>query len=150
MTACLRSRTLTKTLPFLLIFNNRKDPSIKQWLSKMSEQFEINSDNYPIDWSKLIYVKNKVGEKTLQLLNTCIHINLITSFATIKALFNHLEDIFGNPYYKEHAIEKFQKLKLGISWFNNFYSKFFCLTSDIKYTSDMLIQKFQHKLTPQL
>lgn len=34
--------------------------------------------------------------------------------------------------------------------FNNFYSEFIQLVSDLKYTSEMLIQKFKHKLLPWL
>ena len=35
-------RKVTKTLPDLPIFMNRKNPSIDQWLSKMQGKFQIN------------------------------------------------------------------------------------------------------------
>ena len=76
--------------------------------------------------------------------------NSITCFATIKDLFNHLEDIFGNSHRKKHAMEKFRKLKMEASSFSNFYSKFIRLAFDLKYTSEMLIQEFKHKLMPRL
>ena len=94
----LRSGKLTKALFDLLIFTNGKNTSINQWLSKMQNRFEINWDYYPTDQSKLIYAKNRVGRKTLQHLEPCLHINLITLFAIIEDLFNHLKDIFGNPH----------------------------------------------------
>lgn len=65
--------------------------------------------------------------------------NSITSFATIEDLFNHLEDIFDNSYWKEHAMEMFQELKMGTDLFKDFYSEFICLALDLKYTSEMLI-----------
>lgn len=66
-------------------------------------------------------------------------VNLIAAFATIEDLFNHLEDIFGNPHQKKHVVEKFRDLKIGISSFNDFYSEFIRLVSDLKYTSEMII-----------
>lgn len=51
-------------------------------------------------------------------------VNLITFFATIEDLFNHLKDIFGNFYQKEYVIKKFRELKMEASLFIEFYSKF--------------------------
>ena len=76
--------------------------------------------------------------------------NLITSFANIEDLFNHLEDIFDNLYQKKHAIEKFRELKIEASLFSNFYSKFIQLISYLKYISEIFIREFDHKLTPRL
>ena len=92
------SGKLTKALPDPPIFTDGKDPSIDQWLSKMRGKFEINWDHYPTDRSKLIYAENRVGGKALQHLEPCLRVNSITFFATIEDLFNHLEDIFGNPH----------------------------------------------------
>ena len=141
---------LTKALPDPPLFIDGKDPSIDQWLSKMRGKFEINWDHYPLERSKLIYAKNRVGGKALQHLEPCLRLNSITPFTTIDDLFNHLEDIFGNPHRKEQAIEKFRELKMGVSSFSDFYSEFIRLASDLEYTSEMLIQEFKHKLTPRL
>lgn len=84
----------------------------------------MNLDHYLIDQSKLIYAENRVRRKVLQHLDLCLYVNLITFFSTIKDLFNHLKDIFGNFYPKDYTIEKFQKLKMGASSFSNFYSEF--------------------------
>ncbi len=94
----LGSGKLTKVLPDPPIFTDGKDPSIDQWLSKMQRKFEINWDHYPTNRSKLIYVKNRVGRKALQHLEPCLRLNSIIPFTTIDNLFNHLEDIFGNPH----------------------------------------------------
>ena len=64
----------------------------------MRGKFEINWGHYSIDQSKLIYIKNRVAGKALQHLESCLYMNLITFFTTIKNLFNYLEDIFDNPY----------------------------------------------------
>ena len=146
----LGSGKLTKALPDPPIFTDGKDPSIDQWLSKMRGKFEINWDHYPTDRSKLIYAENRVGGKALQHLEPCLRLNSITPFTTIDDLFNHLEDIFGNPHHKEHAMEKFRELKMGTSSFTDFYSEFIRLASDLEYTSEMLIREFKHKLTPRL
>lgn len=64
-----KSRKLIKALPNFLIFTNRKNLFIDQLLSKIQSKFKINWDHlYFIDKSKLIYIKNKVREKTLQYL----------------------------------------------------------------------------------
>ena len=116
----------------------------------MRGKFEMNWDHYPTERSKLIYIENRVGGKALQYLEPCLRLNLITHFATLKDLFNHLKDIFGNPYRKEHAMVKFRDLKMGARSFNDFYSKFIRLASELEYTSEILIGEFKHKLTPRL
>ncbi len=75
---------------------------------------------------------------------------MITSFVTIENLFNDLEGIFGNPHQKEHVMEKFRDLKMGTTLFNDFYSEFIRLASDLEYTFEMLIREFKHKLRPRL
>ena len=47
-------------------------------------------------------------------------------------------------------MEKFRGLKIGASWFSDFYSKFIWLASDHEYITEMFIWEFQHKLTPWL
>ncbi len=47
-------------------------------------------------------------------------------------------------------MENFRDLKMGTSSFNDFYSEFIRLASDLEYTSEMLIREFKHKLTPRL
>ena len=116
----------------------------------MQGKFEINWDHYQSERSKLIYAKNWVGGKVLQHLEPCLRLNSITLFTTIDDLFNHLEDIFGNPHRKEQAMEKFRELKMGASSFSDFYSEFIQLASDLEYTSEMLIWEFKHKLMPRL
>lgn len=51
---------------------------------------------------------------------------------------------------KKYVMEKFQELKMGTSFFGDFYSEFYWLASDLKYTSKMFIQEFKHKLMPYL
>lgn len=60
-------------------------------------------------------------------------------FAFIKNLFNYLEDIFDNFHQKNHVIEKFWNLKIGISSFNDFYSKFIYLALNLEYMSKIFI-----------
>ena len=105
----------------------------------MQSKIEINWDHYPTDQSKLIYVKNRVGRKVLQHLEPCLRVNLITFFATIEDLFNHLENIFDNPHQREYVIEKFQELKMEASLFSDFYSEFIRLASNFEYILEMLI-----------
>ena len=119
-------------------------------MSRIQSKFEINWDHYPLERSKLIYVENRVGGKVLQHLEPCLQLNSITFFSTINNLFNHFEDIFGNPHQKKHAMEKFRELKMRASLFSEFYFKFIWLVSDFEYISEMFIQQFKHKLTPRL
>lgn len=77
-------------------------------------------------------------------------VNLIILFATIKDLFNYLENIFVNLYWKKYIMKKFQELKIDTSLFDNFYLEFFYLALKLKYTSKILICKFKYKLMSQL
>lgn len=62
----------------------------------MKAKFEINTYNYSIDPSKLIYGENSTGKKAVQYPKPCLDLNLIIFFATILDFFKHLEDIFSN------------------------------------------------------
>ena len=139
---------LTKALLDLLLFTDGKNLPIDQWLLKMQEKFEINWDHYPSKRNKLIYAENRVGRKALQHLESCFWLNSITSFTTINDLFNYFKDIFGNLHRKEHAMEKFRKLKMGVSLFDDFDSEFIQLASKLEYILEILIWEFNHKLTP--
>ena len=116
----------------------------------MQSKFKINWDHYLSERSKLTYAKNWVRRKALQYLEIYLQLNSITLLTTINNLFNYLKDIFGNLHWKKHAIEKFQELKMEASLSSNFYSKFIWLTSDLEYTSEILIWEFKHKSTPRL
>ncbi len=89
-----------------------------------------------------------MGGKALQYLEPYLRMNFITPLATIEDLFNYLEDIFDNGHWKKHTMEMFRELKIGTNLFNDFYSEFICLALDLEFISEMLIQKFKHKLTP--
>lgn len=47
-------------------------------------------------------------------------------------------------------MEKFRKLKMGSGFFNAFYSKFIKLVAELKFTKEMLLQEFMHKLSPHM
>lgn len=75
----------------------------------------------------------------MQYLEPCLRANSITAIAIIENILNYLEDIFGNPNQKNHAIEKFQELKIRTNLLSNFYSKFIWLASDLEYIWETLI-----------
>ena len=116
----------------------------------MQGKCKINWDHYLLERSKLIYIENRVRGKALKHLEPCLRLNFITFFTTNNNLFNHLEDIFGNPVWKKNTVQKFRELKIGASLFSDFYPEFIWLASDLEYTLKMLISKFKHKLTSQL
>lgn len=105
----------------------------------MQSQFKINWDYYYINQSKLIYTENRVKEKVLQYLEPCLYVNLITSFVTIKDLFNYSKNIVGNFYQKKYVIKKFRELKMSTSPFNNFYFEFVRLALNLENTFKMFI-----------
>ena len=141
-----RSDKFTMALLDLPIFIEGKDLSIDQCLSKMKDKFEINSDHYPTYWNKLMNVEKRVREIALQYLQSGLCVNSITFFTIFEDLFNHLEDIFGNIYNKKYVMEMFQWLKIGISLYNDLFSEFIYLASDLEYISEMLIWDFKQKL----
>ena len=86
----------------------------------------------------------------MQHLKPCLQLNSITSLATIKDLFNYPENIFGNLNRKDHTMEKFPDLKMGVRSLNNFYSELIRLALELEYTSEILIREFKYKLTLRL
>lgn len=73
----------------------------------MQKKFNIHWDHYPSQRSELIYAQNRVGRKTLQYLEAYLRLNSIPFFAIINDLFHHLKDIFDNPHWIKHVMEKF-------------------------------------------
>lgn len=90
----------------------------------MHSKFVINYNHDLIVKSKFIFVKNRNKKKALQYLKLILYVNLITSFTTIKNLFNYLKNIFNNSHFEKYAIEKFQELKIKTSLFDNFYFEY--------------------------
>lgn len=68
----------------------------------------------------------------MQYQELCLQLNLVTLFATIEDLFNYLEDIFSNLYWKKYVMEKFRDLKMSTSSLNKFYSEFICLLLNLE------------------
>ena len=62
-------------------------------------------------------------------------------------MFIKFEKVYGNLYCKKHTIKNFKELKIGSKFFNTFYSKFIKLVTKLKFTKEMLLQKFMHKLS---
>ena len=71
-------------------------------------------------------------------------------FKIVDNLFTKLKEVYGNPYYKEYIIEKFRKLKMGLRFFNTFYSDFIKLAAKFKFIKEMLLQEFIYKLSSQI
>ena len=68
-------------------------------------------------------------------------------FETVDELFTKLEEVYGDPHRKEHAMEKFRELKMGSGSFNAFYSEFIKLAAKLEFTKEMLLREFMHKLS---
>lgn len=140
----------TTRIPDPPIFTNGKDPTIDQWLFKMRGKFEANCDQYPSESSKLIYTEKRLGDKALQHLEAYLQSNSLESFHTVEDLFNHLQNVFGDPHRKENAIKSFRDLKMGGSSFKDFYRDFIRLAPDMDFTSEMLVLEFLKKINPTL
>lgn len=140
----------TTRIPDPPIFTNGKDPTIDQWLFKMRGKFEVDCDQYPSESSKLIYTEKRVGGKVLQHLEAYLQCNSLESFYTVEDLFTRLQNLFGDPHRKEHAIKNFRDLKMGGSSFKDFYREFIRLAPDMDFTSEMLIHEFLKKISPTL
>ena len=71
-------------------------------------------------------------------------------FETVDNLFTKLEEVYGDPHRKEHAMEKFRELKMGLGSFNAFYLEFIKLAAELEFTKEMLLREFMHKLSPRM
>lgn len=65
---------------------------------------EIDWDYNLTNLNELIYDEDKIIEKTLQYLISCLRMNFITFFASIENLSSHLNNIFCNFYQKEYIM----------------------------------------------
>ena len=137
-----------KSFPDSLIFTNGKDPTIEQWLSKMRSKLKLNQEHYPDNDTQICYAENRCGGEALEHLQPHLRADSLIPFETVDDLFTKLEEVYGDPHRKEHAMEKFRELKMGSGSFNAFYSEFIKLAAELEFTKEMLLREFMHKLSP--
>ena len=134
----------------MLIFTNKKDPTIEKWLLKIQNKLKLNQKHYLDNNTQIYYAKNCYRDEVLEHLQLHLHINLLIPFEIVDNLFTKLEKVYGNSHCKKYAIEKFRELKMGSRSFNAFYSKFIKLAAKLKFTKKMLLPEFIHKLFPHM
>ena len=116
----------------------------------MQSKLELNQEPYPDNDTQICYAKNRYRSKALEHLQPYFHIDSLIPFKTVDNLFTKLEEVYDNPHYKKYAMEKFKKLKMGLGFFNTFYSEFIKLVVKLEFIKEMLLQKFMHKLFPRM
>ena len=104
----------------LSIFTNGKDLTMEQWLSKMQSKLKLNQEHYSDNVTQICYVENHYGDKALKHLQPHLHADSLIPFETVDKLFTKLEEVYGDPHRKEHAMEIFRELKMGSRSFNAF------------------------------
>ena len=88
----------------------------------MQSKLKFNREYYPDNNTQIYYAENHYGGEALEHLQPHLCADSLISFETVDELFTKLEEVYGNPHHKKHAIEKFRKLKMGSGSLNAFYS----------------------------
>ena len=123
---------------------------IEQWLSKIQNKLKLNQEYYPDNDTQICYILNRYGGKVLKYLQPHLRSDSLIPFEIRDKLFKKLEEVYGNPYRKKHAMEKFTKLKMGSRSFNVFYSEFIKLAAELESIKEILLQEFMYKLFPHM
>ena len=116
----------------------------------MRSKLKLNRKHYSDNDTQICHAENRCGGEALEYLQPHLRTDSLIPFETVDDLFTKLEEVYGDPHCKEHAMEKFRELKMGSGSFNAFYSEFIKLAAELEFTKEMLLREFMHKLSPRM
>ena len=113
----------------------------------MQNKLKLNQKYYSNNNTQIYYIKNCYESKILEYLQPHLRANSFISFKIVDDLLIKLKKVYSNFYCQKYIIKKFRKLKISLKFFNVFYSKFIKLAAELKFTKEILLQEFMHKLS---
>ena len=105
----------------------------------MQNKLKLNQKYYFDNNTQIYYIKNRYEDKTLEYLYFHLRTNLLILFEIIDNIFIKLKELYTSFYCKEYIMKKFRELKIGLGFFNVFYSKFIKLAAKLEFTKKMLL-----------
>jgi hypothetical protein len=144
-------RTINLPDPPLFEGKTKDGITFDNWLIQVKNKLRGNSDLYPTEELKIIYVSSRVGSDALALISPRLNESSRYSYATVEDLYEHLKELYGDPNKVHNARQAFKGLVMQKGQtFQDFYAVFLRHVADGNISPDDLKHDLNDKLTLKL
>lgn len=144
-----RKQKSTK-LPDPPVYKGTAAENFEDWVSKMRDKLNANSDHYPTEEMKMAYFVNRVEGAPSAHLAPRPRINSPQKFQAVEEIFSVLENVYGDHNRRQTALAEYQKLTQANKPFSNFWPDFQRLTAELDMTPLALMDDFKTKISREL
>jgi hypothetical protein len=121
------------------------------WLIQVENKLRGNADAYPTEDLKIIYVAGRVSGDALALISPRLRAANRHAYGTVRELYEHLEELYGDPNKERNARQTFKDLVMKKDQtFQEFYSTFLRCVADGNISPRDLKDDLNDKLTWKL
>ena len=121
------------------------------WLIQVKNKLCRNADAYPTEDLRIIYAAGRVSRDALTLISLQLDATNHHAYATVRKLYEHLDELYGDLNKEKNARHVFRELvmKKGQT-FQEFYATFLCCIADSNISPRDLKDNLNDKLTWKL
>jgi hypothetical protein len=121
------------------------------WLVQIKNKLCSNSDIYQTEDLKIIYVSGRIGGYILILISPCLNQDGRYAYETVRELYTHLEELYGDPNKERNTRQAFKELSIKKGQtFQEFYTLFLRHIADGNINPQDLKDDLNDKLTWKL
>lgn len=143
----------TTKLPDPPLFNGsgKDGTTYDNWLIQLKNKLRGNTDSYPTEELRIIYAAGRLSGNALALVSPRLDAANHHAYVTVKELFEHLDELYGDPNKAKNARHMFKDLvmKKGQT-FQEFYAAFLRYVADGNIAPADLKDDLNDKLTWKL
>ena len=119
--------------------------NINVWESKMVKKLTVNANHYSTEALRIAYIDSRVDGEIYIHLVAKLRIGAWKTFAMAEKMFEVLQKAYRDVNQKHTAMNKFWDLKM-MKDFNNFWTEFQVLASELDHNESMFITELKYKL----
>jgi hypothetical protein len=121
------------------------------WLVQIKNKLRGNTNSYPSEDLKIIYVSSRLTGNTLALTNPRIDEDSPNRYRQLSEFYSHLKELYSDPNKIQNARRDFGKLQMHSGQvFQEFYTLFLRLSTEGSISLQDIKYKLNEKLPPKL
>lgn len=125
--------------------------TFENWLVQVKNKLRGNSDHYPTEDLKVIYVTSLLEGNALALVTSRLDPDNSQYYQTVTDLYSHLLELYGDPNRTRNARQEFKQLVMRKDQpFQEFYAHFLRLVADGNVPAQDLKEELNDKLSWKL
>ena len=124
-------RTTKLPDPPLFDGHSKDGTTYDNWLIQVKNKLRGNSDAYPTEELRIIYAAGRIGGDALALISPRLNAANHHAYITVRELFEHLDELYGDPNKEKNARHTFKELSMKKGQtFQEFYATFLRCVAD--------------------